>query len=381
MAPVNDGSLTGVHFEAFADSSTMLEDPRRLRARLDADGYLYIRGLIPPSAIQDVRRRVLHRLDEFGWLDRDAALNDGVIDQAAIDRIPSEELRSDIGISHSGYLGVQQLRDVHALPHHHRLITLFEHLLDGTVFVHPRHIVRVMTSHRDLHPTPPHQDFPLIQGTERTLTCWIPLGDCSFDLGPLTICEGSHAGGYRPVVEASGAGGITVQRCDDEIATETWRRGEFLAGDVLIFTVDDGASSPPGTATRSGPPLDGHPLPGTHRTDRVAVARKPPRTPMGRRVRELGRERPAALLLARRRTTALGLGRRTPPTVSANLLTSSERRLDATTDGNKQHQRSRSPSWGLGRHGQQRPQPPPPGRRAETRSCSSGDQRARLRTQ
>ncbi len=236
MAPVNDGSLTGVHFEAFADSSTMLEDPRRLRARLDADGYLYLRGLIPPSAIQDVRRRVLHRLDEFGWLDRDAALDDGVIDQAAIDQIPSEELRSDIGISRSGYLGVQQLRDVHALPHHHRLVTLFEHLLDGTVFVHPRHIVRVMTSHRDLHPTPPHQDFPLIQGTEKTLTCWIPLGDCSFDLGPLTICEGSHADGYRPVVEASGAGGITVQRCDDEIATETWRRGEFLAGDVLIFT-------------------------------------------------------------------------------------------------------------------------------------------------
>ena len=28
MASVNDGSLTGVHFEAFADSSTMLEDPR-----------------------------------------------------------------------------------------------------------------------------------------------------------------------------------------------------------------------------------------------------------------------------------------------------------------------------------------------------------------
>ena len=231
-----------------------------------------------------------HRLDEFGWLDRDAALNDGVIDQAAVDQIPSEELRSDIGISHSGYPGVQQLRDVHALPHHHRLITLFEHLLDGTVFVHPRHIVRVMTSRRDLHPTPPHQDFPLIQGTEKTLTCWIPLGDCSFDLGPLTICEGSHAGGYRPVGEPSGAGGITVQRCDDEIATENWRRGEFLAGDVLIFTVMTVHRALPARRRDRAPPLDGHPLPSTHRADRVAVARKPPRTPMGRRVRELGRQ-------------------------------------------------------------------------------------------
>jgi hypothetical protein len=233
---VGRGPEDGTHFEEFVDSSAILDDPEALRARARADGYLFIRGLLPADAVHAARRQVMERLDEFGWLDRTAPLGDGVIDDAAINGISGEELRPDIGISRAGYLRIQQLRDLHALPHHRNLISLYERLTDDFVFVHPRHIVRVFTSHRDLHPTPAHQDFPLVQGTDKTWTCWFPLGDCGLDLGPVTICEGSHTAGYRPVEEAPGAGGIAVQRCGEETAAEIWRRGPFRAGDVLTFT-------------------------------------------------------------------------------------------------------------------------------------------------
>lgn len=225
-----------VHHGPFVDSSGILDDPEQLRTRALTDGYLFVRGLLPPELVLDVRRQVLECLDEFGWLDRGEPLDAGILDSAAVDQIDAADLREDIGISHDAYLRVQQIREMHALPHHPNLLGLYEGLLATPVFVHPRHVVRVMTGHSALRPTPAHQDYPHIQGTPHTWTCWIPLGRCGLDIGPLTVWEASHTGGYRPVVEAAGAGGIAVQTCDDEAAPEVWRQGGFEPGDVLTFT-------------------------------------------------------------------------------------------------------------------------------------------------
>ena len=99
MTAANDGSLADVRFEPFTDSSSMpsvihgnsTRDSTPTATSSSADSSRRL-----PSATY---HRVLQRLDEFFWLDRDAPLDDGIIDQAAINRIPSDELRSDIGIS------------------------------------------------------------------------------------------------------------------------------------------------------------------------------------------------------------------------------------------------------------------------------------------
>ena len=99
--------------------------------------------------------------------------------------------------------------------------------------VHPRHIGRMITGHASVFPTPPHQDFPLIQGTAKTWTCWIPVGDVPREMGGLTILKGSHRQGYLPIQPAKGAGGIAVPLCPNEVE---WVQGDFEAGDLLAFS-------------------------------------------------------------------------------------------------------------------------------------------------
>ena len=217
---------------ALEDSTSLLDDPERLRSKAAEDGYLFFRGLLPREPVLQVRRDILAVLAQRGWLDANARLDDGILDDEAINRIPVDELRPDIGVSVDGYVAVQQVQSMHRLPHHPALLDLYSRLFGEEVFVHPRHIIRVMTSHRELHPTPPHQDFPLVQGSQNTWTCWSPLGDCPAELGSLSILRGSHRLGYVPIELADGAGGVGAQLCRDD---GDWLQADFKAGDVLTF--------------------------------------------------------------------------------------------------------------------------------------------------
>lgn len=217
----------------FQDSTPLLDDPAALRARAEECGYLFFRGLLPANDVQRVRDDLLGVLNDSGWLSREYPPDDGVVDVEAINRVPEDEMRTDIGVSHAMYDAVQKLESVHRLPHHPRLHELYRTLFDSEILVHPRHIIRMATPHLAMVPTPIHQDFPLVQGTSNTWTCWIPAGDCPRELGGLTILQGSHKAGYIPIEYAQGAGGITAQLCPWE---EDWVEGDFEIGDVLTFS-------------------------------------------------------------------------------------------------------------------------------------------------
>lgn len=217
---------------ALQDSSGLLGDREALLARSQRDGYLFFRALLPSQAVLAVRHDVLSQLDAHGWIQKGSRLDDGLIDEAAINEVPDDELRPDIGISAHGYTDVQRVHSMHRLPHHPALMDLYQTLFGEDVFVHPRHIVRVMTSHHALVPTPAHQDFPLVQGSQNTWTAWFPLGNCPLELGPLSVLRGSHLNGYLPIQAAAGAGGLAAQLCDGET---DWAGGDFTAGDVLTF--------------------------------------------------------------------------------------------------------------------------------------------------
>ena len=108
-----------------------------------------------------------------------------------------------------GYQRIQSLECFHRLAHEDRLLSLTDDLLDGPVLVHPRKIGRV-TFPGSEYPTPPHQDFPLIQGTPDVLTIWLPLAECSVQDGALRVLRRSPHAGLRPPQPTPGVGGVGV---------------------------------------------------------------------------------------------------------------------------------------------------------------------------
>jgi ectoine hydroxylase-related dioxygenase (phytanoyl-CoA dioxygenase family) len=217
----------------FIDSTALMDDPTALRQRAAEDGYLFFKQFLPKAEIAALRADMLGVVEKYGWRQKGQDAYGGLIDVEALNQVPEEQMRTDIGVSTEAYNDVQRLERFHRLPHHPRLVSLYRTLFDKEVLVHARHIGRMITAHKSVFPTPPHQDFPLIQGTSNTWTCWFPIGDCARELGGLTVLKGSHRYGYLPIQPAKGAGGIAVPLCAYD---KDWVEGDFEAGDILTFS-------------------------------------------------------------------------------------------------------------------------------------------------
>ncbi len=217
----------------FVDSTPLLDHPAALRARAEEAGYLFFKARLPANEILALREELIAVVDRHGWRQPGQDALGGLIDRDAINRLTNEEMhRTDIGVSVEAYHEVQRLERFHRLPHHPRLLEIYRALFGREVLVHPRHICRMITPHKFMVPTPPHQDFPYIQGTASTWTCWFPVGDCPRELGGLTVLKGSHRQGYLPIQPAKGAGGFAVPLCPNETQ---WVEGDYEVGDVLTF--------------------------------------------------------------------------------------------------------------------------------------------------
>jgi len=227
------GALKSLNKERFVDSTPLLADPVALRDQGAKDGFLFFRNFLPIPGIRSLREDMLTIMVRHGFRKPGLDVWDAHLDLDAINTVPETEMRLDIGVSSAVYNEVQKLERLHGLPHHPKLIALFRTLLDSEILVHPRHIARMITGHRAMTPTPPHQDFPLIQGTANTWTCWIPLGDCPREMGGLSFLLGSHRQGYVPIQPSKGAGGIAVKLCPSEVR---WAEDDYQAGDIVVFT-------------------------------------------------------------------------------------------------------------------------------------------------
>lgn len=219
--------------ETFVDSMPLLTDAHALREQADRDGYLYFKGLLPAEPLLELRRQILLILQKYGWLSQDHPMMDAVADRQAVTRddMLDESMRY-IGVTRDAYLDIQRLQLFHTIPHHHRLMQLYENLLGGNILPHPRHIARVLLPAPSFAPTPPHQDYVHIQGTHGFWTCWFPLGDCPKELGGLAVLKGSHKEEVLGVSAASGAGGVEAILCDTDYR---WVSGDYHCGDVITF--------------------------------------------------------------------------------------------------------------------------------------------------
>ena len=210
--------------QPFLDSTDVLNDGAELHRRMDRDGYLFIRGLLPGAVVEGLRMQILEIARAAGWVQPDTALADAMADLNGFCVEPEPEYMRK-------YHAMYKLPEFHAIQHHPNLVGMFERMMGEAVLPHPRIIGRTIFPQREAFTTPPHQDFIPIQGTADTYTAWVPLGDLPTELGGLQIAAGSHQRGVYDFQPAMGAGGLEVLDPLDG----TWSYSPFQMGDVLIF--------------------------------------------------------------------------------------------------------------------------------------------------
>jgi hypothetical protein len=208
----------------FLDSTDIAHDAEQLHDRMQRDGHLFFRGLLPREVLETPRLMWLELLRNAGCVDREAPLEEGLADMSGF-RLEPEDAYMRVLADLYG------LPAFHAVQHHPVLVSLIERMVGERVLPHPGVIGRYIFPQKIEFTTPPHQDFVPIQGTAKTYTAWVPFSDLSPDMGGLAICGGSHRGGVYRFRPALGAGALEVV---DELPDD-WRNGPVGQGDVLVF--------------------------------------------------------------------------------------------------------------------------------------------------
>ena len=208
----------------FLDSTAVQDDGPELDKRMQRDGYLFIRGLLPVDVLEDLRLQLLEVARNGGWVKPGTPLEDGIADLSGFCVEPEPRYNQ---VYHRMY----KLPDFHALQQHPRLIELLERMLGESIMPHPRTIGRTIFPQREAYTTPPHQDFIPIQGTAATYTAWVPLSALPAEMGGLQIASGSHAHGVYEFRPSLGAGGMEVI----DPLEGSWVNNPFEQGDVLFF--------------------------------------------------------------------------------------------------------------------------------------------------
>ncbi|WP_274365845.1 phytanoyl-CoA dioxygenase family protein [Paenibacillus thermotolerans] len=214
------------------EPNDILEDTEALRARLENDGYLLIRGFHDPSDVAEARAGMLRKLQAMGKIDASYPLEQGVIAPGARGAMfggPENKEDAD-------------LRRFYELVNHRRVIDFFSRLLGGDAMTYDYKWPRAVGTGDN---TGAHYDIVYMgRGTKRVYTMWTPLGAIPYELGTLAVCLGSqHFERVR-----STYGEMDVDR--DNVATGwltndpveivdkfggRWATTEFAPGDVLIF--------------------------------------------------------------------------------------------------------------------------------------------------
>lgn len=226
------------HFAPMRDSTELLGDPQRLRERFQQDGYVYLRGILDPQKVKDLRGYYFRMFDP-SYFAEGTKPEDGVWSGV----IPEGQPRHGVA-GHPAHTLVRSeyFERFAAAP---ELEQLAKVLLDQQeVRQLPRQIVR----HFNKGPVSSraHTDFDYMdRGSASIITMWLPIGDCPVQSGGLAYLEGSHTipkdkldvlkakrtdrpGDTRPISHDLG---WTAQQLGGR-----WLYADYQAGDVAVHS-------------------------------------------------------------------------------------------------------------------------------------------------
>ncbi len=209
----------------FKDSTALMDDGPALKKRLDIDGYLFIRNLLPAEAVINVRQRLLQKAAQGEWLDRSKPIQSGVANLGAACKDPEEQYMKV-------FRTLWRDEELHRLRTHPNVLSFFKNLFNETPVAHPMFVQRnIFPQHNEFDfTTGAHQDKVHIGGATN-YAMWVPIGDCPLEKGPLAVATKSHIKGVLQTKVGAGAGGMDIS----EQIPGSWVTGSFRSGDVLIF--------------------------------------------------------------------------------------------------------------------------------------------------
>jgi len=206
------------------DSSSLVSDADALRSRLQADGYLFFRELLPVDVVGSVHDQLARILYDSDWLAQDSDPRELIASGRAVE----EGSAGFFG----AYTAIQSTEAFHQLAVRPELVGLASGLLGEEAFAHPAHICRIAPPSPGANPTPIHQDYRFIQGCVDTLTTWLPLSAAPPEIGGLRVFAGSPRLGVLPVKASDGPGMMRAEADEDH---PEWRTTSYQPGDVLLF--------------------------------------------------------------------------------------------------------------------------------------------------
>ncbi|MGI8452218.1 MAG: phytanoyl-CoA dioxygenase family protein [Streptosporangiaceae bacterium] len=197
--------------DELADSRSLAGDPGALTARLAADGYVFLRGLLPAERVRGAGEKVAATLRAGGW----TAAGAPRLSPAAG---PHEALADP------AYRGAVMNVAFNALPYLAPLRETVRRILGLGSFSYPVKVLRAVPPEPAGQRTRGryvHYDYT-VSGVQDMLTTWMPLTDVPIALGGLAVRPGGHRDG--------------PQRPRPLAGTERgWATTDYRAGDVIIF--------------------------------------------------------------------------------------------------------------------------------------------------
>lgn len=221
--------LGGKYLGSLREANNLLGDAEALRARIEEDGYLLIRGLQDREKVQGARRVVLENLNANGQVDPSAPLDEGIVKEGASGAF----LGGSKSITHTPeFLGVVESPEI---------MGFFETFLGGPVLTFDYKWLRAVGPGAF---TGAHYDVVYMgRGTLDLYTCWTPLADIPLELGPICMWVGSHR--LDQVKRTYGKMDVDRDHVEGWFSKDPvelvdryggqWQTSEFRMGDVLIF--------------------------------------------------------------------------------------------------------------------------------------------------
>lgn len=166
------------------------QPPAALIEQYQAQGYLWLKGILDHKRVMDFRRRYFQAFAHVGLLEPGTDPVEGIYSgkgKGSVSKIVGE---------------IVQWAAYEAFCLAPEIWQFYEKLLGGPVYLHKRKLIRATTP--DDTCTGAHYDLTYLRaGTDRVCTSWIPIGDTPVEMGGLIYLEGSDALGRQLEAEFS----------------------------------------------------------------------------------------------------------------------------------------------------------------------------------